>query len=111
MTTKKKPPASPPLTIHDSGVPPTAAAPDPDPAALLIGLTFVRASAAAVFLELVTIDVSLLPFIRCGVNRFGPNGLNLIVFKGRMFTCKGDFPGDDNPLHDPFVGFPVYVEV
>lgn len=110
MTTKKKAAASsPPLTIHDSGVPPTAAA--PDPAALLIGLTFVRASAAVVFLELVTIDLSLLPFIRCGANRFGPNGLNLIVFKGRMFTCKGDFPGDDNPLHDPFVGFPVYVEV
>lgn len=115
MTAKKRKTdtsASPPLTIHDSGEPAHAAMADaPDPAAALIGLTFVRASGAEVFMDTITIDISLLPFIRCGVNRFGPNGLNLISFKGQMFTYKGDFPGDGNPLHDPFIGFPVYVEV
>jgi hypothetical protein len=91
--------------------PPVAAAAPSAPAAAPVGLTFVRASAARSFQGTVTIPLADLAHIAIGANSGGPNGYGLISYQGRLFSAVGDFTGDDNPAHNPFIGMPVYVEI
>jgi hypothetical protein len=94
--------------------PMTLAADADEPAAPLavpIGLTFVRLSAARQFMNTISISLADLAHVTIGANSGGANGYGLLSYQGRMFSCVGEFLGDGNPLHDPFIGFPIYTEV
>jgi hypothetical protein len=93
------------ITLADSAEPHDA------PLAVPVGLTFVRLSATRQFLNTITISLADLAHVAIGANSGGPNGYGLISYQGRMFSHVGEFTGDGNPVHDPFVGFPLYVEV
>jgi len=110
---KKKNGDSDPITLaddpQDHGEATAAAA--PTPAAVPVGLSFVRMTAARTFDNIVTIALADLPHIILGSDANGPHGYGVISYQGRMFSQVGVFEGDDNPAHTPFLGFPVYVEV
>jgi len=81
------------------------------PLAVPVGITFVQLSPQRSFQRTVTISLADLAHVAIGASSGGPNGYGLISYQGRMFSAVGEFTGDGNPAHDPFIGFPIYVEV
>jgi len=106
---------SDPIILAESDEPTNEAAyapaPLPAPAAVPVGLSFVRLSPGRVFQGLVTISLADLAHITIGGSSGGPNGYGVLAYQGRMFSQLGEFTGDDNPAHDPFIGMPIYAEV